>query len=167
MGGRWTYETDDREPGAGMGEQDQAFFDDLTARARRRVVRPRGCPTSSGAWAGRTRSTARSYVADPPGRRAARRPCRLHASSAASKKQSRPPRLGARRQGGGGQRRRRRDPSGPCEPDLVDELAIWVAPSLLGAGKRLFDGFDRDLDLRIVKVYPGACAVHTSYDVVR
>ena len=35
----------------------------------------------------------------------------------------------------------------------VDELVISTAPVILGAGKRLFDGFARDLDLEVAKVY--------------
>ena len=33
----------------------------------------------------------------------------------------------------------------------VDELVISTAPVILGAGKRLFEGFDRDIDLAVVK----------------
>jgi dihydrofolate reductase len=49
----------------------------------------------------------------------------------------------------------------------VDTLVISVAPVILGAGKRLFDGFDKDIDLRIRSVHHSEWAVHTTYDVVR
>jgi dihydrofolate reductase len=47
----------------------------------------------------------------------------------------------------------------------VDELAISTAPVILGAGKRLFDGFERDLDLEVVKVYVSPWATHVRYRV--
>ena len=49
----------------------------------------------------------------------------------------------------------------------VDELVVSTAPVILGAGKRLFDGFEKDVDLRIRSVHPSEWAVHTTYDVVR
>jgi hypothetical protein len=49
----------------------------------------------------------------------------------------------------------------------VDTLVISVAPVILGAGKRLFDGFDKDIDLRIRSVHHSEWAVHTTYDVLR
>jgi dihydrofolate reductase len=49
----------------------------------------------------------------------------------------------------------------------VDELVISTAPVILGAGKRLFDGFEEDVDLRIRSVHPSEWAVHTTYDVLR
>jgi len=36
---------------------------------------------------------------------------------------------------------------------------------ILGAGKRLFDGFDRDVDLEPVKVYSSRYATHVRYAV--
>jgi dihydrofolate reductase len=50
---------------------------------------------------------------------------------------------------------------------LVDELVLSTAPVLLGGGKPLFEGFDRDVDLRIGKVYQSPYAVHARYEVVR
>jgi dihydrofolate reductase len=49
----------------------------------------------------------------------------------------------------------------------VDELVISTAPVILGAGKRLFDGFDRDIDLQVVKVYSSPFATHVRYTVTR
>ncbi len=47
----------------------------------------------------------------------------------------------------------------------VDELVISTAPVILGAGKRLFDGFERDVDLEVVKVYSSPYATHVRYSV--
>ena len=50
---------------------------------------------------------------------------------------------------------------------VVDELAISVAPVVLGGGKRLFDGFTKDVDLEILTVHHSPYATHTRYAVVR
>jgi dihydrofolate reductase len=49
----------------------------------------------------------------------------------------------------------------------VDELIISTAPVILGAGKHLFQGFDRDIDLEAVKVYSSPYATHVRYMVVK
>ena len=49
----------------------------------------------------------------------------------------------------------------------VDELVISTAPVILGAGKRLFDGFEQDVDLEVVKVYSSPYATHVRYTVKR
>jgi dihydrofolate reductase len=49
----------------------------------------------------------------------------------------------------------------------VDQLVISTAPVILGAGKRLFDGFDQDVDLTVTKVYSSPYATHVRYAVVR
>jgi dihydrofolate reductase len=49
----------------------------------------------------------------------------------------------------------------------VDELVISTAPVILGAGKRLFDGFDHDVDLEVAKVYSSPYATHVRYRVIR
>jgi dihydrofolate reductase len=50
---------------------------------------------------------------------------------------------------------------------VVDRLVISMAPVILGAGKRLFDGFAEDVNLAIADVHHSTFAVHTTYDVVR
>ena len=49
----------------------------------------------------------------------------------------------------------------------VHELVISTAPVILGAGKRLFDGFDHDVDLEVAKVYSSPYATHVRYRVIR
>jgi dihydrofolate reductase len=49
----------------------------------------------------------------------------------------------------------------------VDELVISTAPVILGAGKRLFEGFGRDIELEIRKVYRSPLATHIRYAVRR
>jgi dihydrofolate reductase len=49
----------------------------------------------------------------------------------------------------------------------VDELVISTAPVILGAGKRLFDGFDQDMDLEVTKVYSSPYATHIRYTVTK
>jgi dihydrofolate reductase len=50
---------------------------------------------------------------------------------------------------------------------VVDELSISTAPVVLGAGKRLFEGFDKDLDLEILDVHASPLATHVTYAVRR
>jgi dihydrofolate reductase len=49
----------------------------------------------------------------------------------------------------------------------VDELAISIAPVILGDGKRLFEGFDQTLNLEHVGLLQSPYATHISYHVVR
>jgi dihydrofolate reductase len=48
---------------------------------------------------------------------------------------------------------------------LVDELTIIVAPVILGGGKRLFDGFDRSLELEHLGVRQSPFATFVTYRV--
>jgi dihydrofolate reductase len=49
---------------------------------------------------------------------------------------------------------------------LVNELSISIAPVVLGAGKRLFDGFDETLGLEHIRVRQSPFATHITYRVV-
>ena len=49
---------------------------------------------------------------------------------------------------------------------LVDELTIIIAPVTLGAGKRLFEGFDRSLELEHLGVRQTPLATFVDYRVV-
>ncbi len=52
------------------------------------------------------------------------------------------------------------------DKEFYNEL-ISTAPVILGAGKRLFDGFDRDIDLEVAKVYSSPYATHVRYTVMK
>jgi dihydrofolate reductase len=47
----------------------------------------------------------------------------------------------------------------------VDELVISTAPVILGSGKALFEGFENDIDLEVIKVYSSPYATHVRYAV--
>ncbi|MEP6638242.1 MAG: dihydrofolate reductase family protein [Chloroflexota bacterium] len=49
----------------------------------------------------------------------------------------------------------------------VDELTISVAPVILGAGKRLFEGFDRSVNLEPIQTLQSPFATHMTYRVRR
>ena len=49
----------------------------------------------------------------------------------------------------------------------VDELAISIAPVILGGGKRLFDGFEETLNLEHVALLQSPFATHITYRLVR
>ncbi len=50
---------------------------------------------------------------------------------------------------------------------VVDELAISTAPVVLGGGKRLFEGFEKDLELEVLGVWNSPYATHVRYAVKR
>ena len=49
----------------------------------------------------------------------------------------------------------------------VDVLAVSTAPVVLGAGKRLFAGFEQDLELETISVHSSPWATHITYAVKR
>jgi dihydrofolate reductase len=50
---------------------------------------------------------------------------------------------------------------------VVEELSISIAPLILGGGKRLFDGFETDLELEHVRTLQSPFATHITYRVKR
>ena len=50
---------------------------------------------------------------------------------------------------------------------VADELSITIAPVILGAGKRLFDGFDQTLNLEHAELLQSPLATHITYRLVR
>jgi dihydrofolate reductase len=49
----------------------------------------------------------------------------------------------------------------------VDQLAVSIAPVVLGGGKRPFEGFTQDVELEIDRVYASPWATHVRYSVKR
>ena len=163
MGGPWTYAGDGHDP-SGMRGPDKEFFDDLTEGMGAGIV-GRNMYESAGAWGGSnpfpgTLVVLTHRTEDQPdpatgfrfvnGFDAALREARELAGD------------GVVALGGGADVIRQGLAAG-----VVDELAISTAPVVLGAGKRLFEGFDRDLELEIRSVHHSAYAVHVTYAVHR
>ncbi|MET7806053.1 dihydrofolate reductase family protein [Micromonospora chersina] len=163
MGGPWTYDTE-REPGVGMTDADRAYFDALLDGTSAGLC-GRGMYDSAGAWGGRnpfggTMVVLTHRTADQPdpstgflmvdGFEEALAAARRAAGD------------GGVAIGGGADIIRQALMAG-----VVDELGITTAPVVLGRGKRLFEGFDRDVDLKIVSVHHSPYAVHVRYAVAR
>lgn len=164
MGGPWTYDDEPELGAGGMSAADQAFFDELTAHVGAGVC-GRGMYDSSEAWGGTNPFggtlfvvTHRTAEAPDPATgfvfvdgvdQAVRRA--VEAAGGGDVAIS----------GGAGVIRQ------ALAGGHVDELVISTAPVVLGAGKRLFDGFDHDIDLEIVKAYDSDLATHVRYRVMR
>ena len=163
MGGPWTYETD-TEPGVGMGEPDQAYYDVLIEGLAAGIC-GRGMYDNSGAWGGTnpfpgTLVVLTHRTEDQPdestgfvmvdGFDAAFARAREAAGSD-----------GIAIAGGADTIRQ------ALAAGVVDELGISTAPVILGGGKRLFEGFTQDVELDILSVHQGEYAVHTRYAVRR
>jgi dihydrofolate reductase len=161
MGGPWTYEG---EHAFAMSDADKAFYEPLVANIGGGIV-GRGMYDAAGAWGGRnpfpgTLVVLTHRLEDQPD------PANgFHFVDGLDHA------LFCARQdagdkdvsiGGGADIIRQALKAG-----VVDSLVISTAPVVLGAGKRLFDGFHRDLDLDVAKVYSSPYATHVRYAVQR
>ena len=161
MGGPWTY--------AGghdfaMHGADKEFYDDLTATMRSGVV-GRGMYDAAGAWGGRNPFPGTLFVlthrtADqPPAETGFRFVADLDEALALAATEAGEGDIAV---GGGADIIRQLLAAG-----RADELAISTAPVILGAGKRLFDGFERDVNFEIVRAYSSPLATHVRYAVTK
>jgi dihydrofolate reductase len=161
MGGPWTYESE-HEPGADMAPEDRAFFDRMVARVAAAVC-GRGMYEAAGRWGGTNPFGIPLFVVT-------------------HRTEDQPPPetgfvfVGSFEEG----LRRAREAAGDgdisisggadvirqaLDAGVADELVLSTAPVVLGAGKRLFDGFEKDIDLRILEVAPSPFVTHVRYAV--
>jgi dihydrofolate reductase len=161
MGGPWTY---DGDHDFAMHGPDKEFFEDLTSTVGSGVV-GRGMYDAAGAWGGTNPFPGLLFVLthrtgdQPPMESGFRFVTGLDAALAQAEEAAGGGDVAV---GGGGDVIRQALAAGK-----VDELVISTAPVMLGAGKRLFDGFDSDVDLEVAKVYSSPYATHVRYTVSR
>ena len=161
MGGPWTYEGGHD---FAMHGADKEFYDEAVSTIGAGVV-GRGMYDAAGAWGGSNPFPGPLFVlthrvADQPAPEAG---FRFVAGLDAALSQAAEAAGGGDVSVGGGADVIRQ----ALAAGRVDELVISTAPVILGAGKRLFEGFDRDVDLAVVKVYSSSYATHVRYSVVR
>lgn len=161
MGGPWTYED---EHGMGMQGVDREFFDTMVEGFGAGVC-GRGMYDAAGAWGGTNPFPGPMVVLthrvedQPPVETGFHFVSGFdHALDAALQEAG----DGKVSLGGGADLIRQGLASG-----RVDELVVSVAPVILGGGKRLFEGFEDDVDLEVVQVYNSPYATHLHYRVVR
>jgi dihydrofolate reductase len=163
FGGPWTYDDDERDLGAMTGE-DKVYFDNLVAGLGAAIC-GRGMYDAAGAWGGTNPFggplfvvTHRTDEAPDPASGFTFVPGFDEALSQAREA------AGDRDVaiGGGADLIRQ-----ALDAGVVDELSISTAPVVLGAGKRLFEGFGKDVDLEILDVHPSPFATHVTYAVRR
>jgi dihydrofolate reductase len=161
MGGPWTYGSE-HAPGVAMGDADRAYMDSLTDGLGAGVC-GRGMYEAAGRWGG-TNPFAGTLVVlthrtedapDPStgfvfvdGFDAALATARAAAGDG-----------GVAISGGADTIRQ------ALRAGVVDVLAISTAPVVLGGGKRLFEGFEEDIDLEIDRVHTSPWATHVVYRV--
>lgn len=160
MGGPWTY-AGERDVD-GMSGEDKAFYDDLVAGIGSGIV-GRGMYDAAGAWGGQnpfggTMVVLTHRIEDQPDPATGFHFVNGFDHALACAREE----AGDRDVsiGGGADVIRQALAAG-----VVDELAISTAPVVLGAGKRLFEGFEQDLDLEIRSVRHSAYATHVRYAV--
>lgn len=163
MGGPWTY-ADDGHDTDGMRGADREFFETLTADLGCGIV-GRGMYEAAGAWGGTNPFPGPLVVLthrteDQPDPSSGF--VFVDGFDAALSKARELAGDGAVSLGGGADLIRQGLAAG-----VVDELAISTAPVVLGGGKRLFEGFDHDLDLEVLGTWSSPYATHVHYAVKR
>ena len=163
MGGPWTY-ADDGRSAEGMHGADKEFFDELTEGMGSGIV-GRNMYEAAGAWGGTNPFPGPLVVLthrieDQPDPSAGF--WFVDGFDAALARARELAGDGVVALGGGADVIRQGLVAG-----VVDELAISTAPVVLGGGKRLFEGFDQDLDLEVRGVWSSPYATHVRYAVQR
>ena len=161
FGGPWTYESD---RGGEMGPEDREFFD-LLVTDMGAAICGRGMYEAAGAWGGENPFGGTLFVLTHRAQDAPDPSTGFVFVDSFDEALERAVKEAAGRNvgvGGGADVIRQALTKG-----VVDELAISVAPVVLGGGKRLFDGFTKDVDLEILTVHHSSYATHTRYAVVR
>jgi dihydrofolate reductase len=138
MGGPWTYEG---EHDFSMHDPDKEFFDELVSTIAAGVV-GRGMYDAAGAWGGSNPFPGLLFVVT---HRTADQPAAEAASGSSRTSTQHSPRLPRAGDGDVSIGRGADIIRQALAAGKVDELVISTAPVILGAGKRLFDGFDRDV----------------------
>jgi dihydrofolate reductase len=162
FGGPWTYD-DERDLGEMTGE-DKAYFDGLVAGLGAAIC-GRGMYDAAGAWGGTNPFDGPLFVVthrtdDAPDPASGFTFVPGFDEALARAREAAGDRDVAI--GGGADLIRQ-----ALDAGVVDELSISTAPVVLGAGKRLFEGFGKDLDLEILDVHPSPFATHVTYAVRR
>jgi dihydrofolate reductase len=161
MGGPWTYEGGHD---FAMHGPDKEFYDRLVSTMSSAVV-GRGMYDAAGAWGGTNPFPGTLYVLthrtgdQPPADRGFRFVEGLDTALAQAQEEAGDGDVAV---GGGADVIRQALAAG-----RVDELVISTAPVILGAGKRLFEGFDQDVNLQVAEVVGSPYATHVRYIVRR
>src|SRR6476659_6329897 len=163
FGGPWSYEAQPSQPGAEATGADKEFLDDAMARAGAVVV-GRGMYEAADAWGGQNPFGVPLFVVT-------HRPEDAPTEGGFTFVDGLDEAIARARQAAGG-----KDISIGGGADVirqalraghVDELAISIAPVILGSGKRLFDGFEQTLNLEHVALLQSPFATHITYRLVR
>jgi dihydrofolate reductase len=160
MGGPWIYESE-HDLGR-MSGPDKEFYDELIGNVGGGVV-GRGMYDAAGAWGGSNPFGGTMVVLthrtddQPPPEAGFRFVDGFDEALATAREQAGDQDVAV---GGGADVIRQALAAG-----VVDELAISTAPVVLGGGKRLFEGFDHDIDLEIRSVHQSPWATHVRYAV--
>jgi dihydrofolate reductase len=161
MGGPWTY---DGGHDFAMKGADKEFFDELVAGVGAGIV-GRGMYNAAGAWGGTNPFPGPLFVLthhpeeQPPPEAGFRFVSGLDEALAQATEAANGKDVAI---SGGADVIRQALAAG-----RVDELVLSTAPVILGAGKRLFEGFDGDIDLEVVKAYSSPYATHVRYALKR
>jgi len=160
FGGPWTYESPER--GEPIGE-DKAWFDEVMA-ANGAVIAGRATYEAAGHWGDTNPFGIPLFVVthrpqeQPPGEEfmfvGSLGEAVSRAKEAANDKQ-------VHVMGGADTIRQ------ALAGDYLDELSVIIAPVILGAGKRLFDGFTRSVELEHLSVRQSPFATFIDYRIKR
>jgi dihydrofolate reductase len=160
FGGAWSYEA---EPSGEATGQDKEYLDGAMARAGAIVI-GRGMYESAEAWGGQNPFGVPLFVVthrpeDAPGEGGFTFVDDLDEAIARARQAADGKDISV---GGGADVIRQALRAG-----IVDELAISIAPVILGGGKRLFEGFEQTLNLEHVALLQSPFATHITYRLVR